>query len=161
MVALFLLEGLLIKPLKGNRLWWNPWSSESEDVLNTLKTIKKLGITYKKKNNVYEIYGYGLNSFVSNLTIICFSVIVWGIASVSIYTVTLAYLGERVKIKVSDLSKSDQKFLKKLVWDGKKVGSLLIKSLSEKNQKLIGTNQKILVDQNLDSNESLGRTFRD
>ncbi len=38
---------------------------ESEDVLNTLKTIKKLGITYKKKNNVYEIYGYGLNSFVS------------------------------------------------------------------------------------------------
>ena len=31
----------------------------------------------------------------------------------------------------------------------------------EKNQKLIGTTQKILVDQNLDSNESLGRTFRD
>ena len=36
---------------------------ESEDVLNTLKTIKKLGINYKKKNNYYEIYGFGLNGF--------------------------------------------------------------------------------------------------
>ncbi len=36
---------------------------ESEDVLNTLKTIKKLGIKYKKKKNYYEIYGFGLNSF--------------------------------------------------------------------------------------------------
>ncbi len=36
---------------------------ESEDVLNTLKTIKKLGINYKKKKNYYEIYGFGLNSF--------------------------------------------------------------------------------------------------
>ena len=46
---------------------------------------------------------------------------------------------KRVKIKISDLSKSDQKFLKKLVWDGKKVGSLLIKSLSEEDQKIINT----------------------
>ena len=36
---------------------------ESEDVLNTLKIIKKLGINYKKKNNYYEIYGFGLNGF--------------------------------------------------------------------------------------------------
>ena len=36
---------------------------ESEDVLNTLKTIKKLGIKYKRKKNLYEIYGYGLNGF--------------------------------------------------------------------------------------------------
>jgi len=36
---------------------------ESEDVLNTLKTIKKLGINYKKKKNYYEIYGFGLNGF--------------------------------------------------------------------------------------------------
>ena len=36
---------------------------ESEDVLNTLKIIKKLGINYKKKKNFYEIYGFGLNSF--------------------------------------------------------------------------------------------------
>ena len=36
---------------------------ESEDVLNTLKAIKKLGINYKKKNNVYSIYGFGLNGF--------------------------------------------------------------------------------------------------
>ena len=37
---------------------------EYEDVLNTLKTIKKLGIKYKKKKKFYEIYGYGLNGFV-------------------------------------------------------------------------------------------------
>ena len=36
---------------------------ESEDVLNTLKIIKKLGINYKKKKNCYEIYGFGLNGF--------------------------------------------------------------------------------------------------
>tara|TARA_Y100000748_G_scaffold253708_1_gene219440 strand:+ start:365 stop:1693 length:1329 start_codon:yes stop_codon:yes gene_type:complete len=36
---------------------------ESEDVLNTLKSIKKLGINYKKKKNFYEIYGFGLNGF--------------------------------------------------------------------------------------------------
>ena len=36
---------------------------ESEDVLNALKTIKKLGINYKKKKNFYEIHGFGLNGF--------------------------------------------------------------------------------------------------
>ena len=36
---------------------------ESEDVKNTLKTIKKLGINYKKEKNIYKIYGYGLNGF--------------------------------------------------------------------------------------------------
>ncbi len=36
---------------------------ESEDVLNSLKTIKKLGINYSKQGNVYVIEGYGLNSF--------------------------------------------------------------------------------------------------
>ena len=36
---------------------------ESEDVLNTLKTIKKLGINYKKRGNNYYIEGYGLNGF--------------------------------------------------------------------------------------------------
>ena len=30
---------------------------ESEDVLNTLKAIKKLGIKYKKKGKIYEIHG--------------------------------------------------------------------------------------------------------
>ena len=39
-----------------------------------------------------------LNNFISNILIIYFSVIIWGIASISLYTVTLAYLGERVKI---------------------------------------------------------------
>ena len=36
---------------------------ESEDVISSLKSIKKLGIKYKKKKNYYEIYGYGLNGF--------------------------------------------------------------------------------------------------
>ena len=36
---------------------------ESEDVLNALKAIKKLGINYKKTNNCYEIHGFGLNGF--------------------------------------------------------------------------------------------------
>jgi 3-phosphoshikimate 1-carboxyvinyltransferase len=36
---------------------------ESEDVLNTLKAIKKLGINYKKKGGDYFIEGFGLNNF--------------------------------------------------------------------------------------------------
>jgi len=36
---------------------------ESEDVLNTLKTIKKLGLKYKKRGNIYTIEGFGLNGF--------------------------------------------------------------------------------------------------
>ena len=36
---------------------------ESEDVLNTLKTIKKLGIHYRKSGNNYIIEGFGLNGF--------------------------------------------------------------------------------------------------
>ena len=36
---------------------------ESEDVLNTLRAVKKLGISYKKTRNVYKIKGYGLNGF--------------------------------------------------------------------------------------------------
>ena len=44
---------------------------ESEDVLNALKTIKKLGIKYKKKGKIYEIHGNGLNGFkAKNNTII-------------------------------------------------------------------------------------------
>jgi len=50
-----------------------------------------------------------LNNFISNLPIICFSVIIWGIASISLYTVTLAYLGERVKI--SELSIATSVFI--------------------------------------------------
>ena len=36
---------------------------ESEDVLNSLKTIKKLGINYTKNKNIYSIHGFGLNGF--------------------------------------------------------------------------------------------------
>ncbi len=44
---------------------------ESEDVLNTLKTIKKLGINFKKIGKTYKIFGYGLNGFnlKSNITL--------------------------------------------------------------------------------------------
>lgn len=36
---------------------------ESEDVLNTLKTVKKLGINYSKTGNSYYIEGFGVNGF--------------------------------------------------------------------------------------------------
>ena len=36
---------------------------ESEDVISTLKSIKKLGINYKKIKNYYEIRGFGLKGF--------------------------------------------------------------------------------------------------
>jgi len=36
---------------------------QSEDVINSLQAIKKLGINYKKKKNTYQIYGYGINGF--------------------------------------------------------------------------------------------------
>ena len=39
-----------------------------------------------------------LNNFISNFLIVYFAVMLWGIASISLYTVTLAYLGERVKV---------------------------------------------------------------
>ena len=44
---------------------------ESEDVINSLRVIKKLGINYIKKKNFYEINGYGLDGFLTrkNLTL--------------------------------------------------------------------------------------------
>ena len=36
---------------------------ESEDVLNAVRSIKKLGIQCKKIDNQYKILGYGLNGF--------------------------------------------------------------------------------------------------
>ena len=36
---------------------------ESQDVINALKSIKKLGINYKKFKNYYEIIGYGLSGY--------------------------------------------------------------------------------------------------
>ena len=36
---------------------------ESEDVINALKAVKKIGVHYKKKNNYFEIYGVGINGF--------------------------------------------------------------------------------------------------
>ena len=42
---------------------------ESEDVINSLKSIRKLGIDYKKIKNYYEIKGFGLNSYLTNKNI--------------------------------------------------------------------------------------------
>ena len=39
---------------------------ESEDVMNALNSIKKLGISFKKYKNYYEINGLGLNGFKTN-----------------------------------------------------------------------------------------------
>ena len=39
---------------------------ESEDVINSLKSIKKLGINYEKKSNYYLIKGHGPNGFNTN-----------------------------------------------------------------------------------------------
>ena len=36
---------------------------EAEDVLNSLKTIKKLGVNFIKKKNYFEIHGVGINGF--------------------------------------------------------------------------------------------------
>ena len=36
---------------------------ESEDILNCLKALKTLGVKIEKKNNIYLVYGNGLNSF--------------------------------------------------------------------------------------------------
>ena len=34
------------------------------DVLNAIKSIKKLGIKCNKVNNIYYIHGFGLNGFI-------------------------------------------------------------------------------------------------
>ena len=37
---------------------------ESEDVINSLNSIRKLGIKFKKIKNYYEIYGYGIKDLI-------------------------------------------------------------------------------------------------
>jgi len=43
---------------------------ESEDVLNCINALKKLGVKIVKKNNIYFVYGNGLNSFKTNKKLI-------------------------------------------------------------------------------------------
>jgi 3-phosphoshikimate 1-carboxyvinyltransferase len=38
---------------------------ESEDVMNALKAIRKLGIKYRKRRNYIEIQGFGLNGYLT------------------------------------------------------------------------------------------------
>ena len=69
-----------------------------------------------------------LNNFISNFLVICFSVIIWGIASVSLYTVTLAYLGERVK--VAELSIATSVFI--IIFEfGEFIGPIIIGSIMD------------------------------
>ena len=42
---------------------------ESEDVINSLKSLKKLGINYKRYKTFYEIMGYGINGFNTNKSV--------------------------------------------------------------------------------------------
>ena len=49
-----------------------------------------------------------------------------------------------VKLKIADLSENDRKFLKKLAWDGKKVGSISLQTLNEEAQKLIRTANAVI-----------------
>ena len=46
---------------------------ESEDVINSLKSIKKLGIDYKKSKNCHIIKGFGLNGFKTNKRVSIYS----------------------------------------------------------------------------------------
>ena len=41
---------------------------ESEDVINSLNSIKKLGIKYKKLKNYYKIFGLGINGYETKKT---------------------------------------------------------------------------------------------
>ncbi len=69
-----------------------------------------------------------LRTFISDLNIITLAVIVWGIASASLYTVTLAYLGERVK--VVELSIATSVFI--IIFEfGEFIGPIVIGSLMD------------------------------
>ncbi len=36
---------------------------ESEDVINTLRSLKKIGVNFKQRKNYLEVYGVGINGF--------------------------------------------------------------------------------------------------
>ena len=69
-----------------------------------------------------------LNNFISNYPIIYFSIIIWGIASISLYTITLAYLGER--INVAELSIATSVFI--IIFEfGEFIGPVMIGSIMD------------------------------
>ena len=57
---------MCIVGISSNWNFKNIQSLESEDVINSLRSIKKLGVYYKKYKDYYEIRGTGLNSYVTN-----------------------------------------------------------------------------------------------
>ena len=36
---------------------------ESEDVINTLRSLKKIGVNFKQRKNYLEVHGVGINGF--------------------------------------------------------------------------------------------------
>ena len=74
-----------------------------------------------------------LNNFITEITIVYIVVIIWGVASISLYTVTLAYLGERVKI--TELSIATSVFI--IIFEfGEFVGPITIGFIMDKYENI-------------------------
>ena len=98
----------------------------SQPLIGTVTDIidkRKLIITLLIFHLIWPIL---LNYFILNTPLLWLSVFIWGIASVSLYTVSLAYLGER--IKVIELSIATSVFI--IVYEsGELFGPLIIGSI--------------------------------
>ena len=74
-----------------------------------------------------------LNNFITEITIVYIVIIIWGVASISLYTVTLAYLGERVKI--TELSIATSVFI--IIFEfGEFVGPITIGFIMDKYENI-------------------------
>ena len=74
-----------------------------------------------------------LHNFISEIIIVYVSIIIWGFASISLYTVTLAYLGERVKI--TELSIATSVFI--IIFEfGEFVGPITIGFIMDKYENI-------------------------
>ena len=74
-----------------------------------------------------------LHNFISEMIIVYVSIIIWGFASISLYTVTLAYLGERVKI--TELSIATSVFI--IIFEfGEFVGPITIGFIMDKYENI-------------------------
>ena len=96
-----------------------PFIGTATDIIDKRKLIITLLI-------FHLIWPILLNYFILNTPLLWLSVFIWGIASVSLYTVSLAYLGER--IKVIELSIATSVFI--IVYEsGELFGPLIIGSI--------------------------------
>ena len=74
-----------------------------------------------------------LKNFITEITIVYIVIIIWGVASISLYTVTLAYLGERVKI--TELSIATSVFI--IIFEfGEFVGPITIGFIMDKYENI-------------------------